>query len=52
MAGHKQVVVRFGRIGVSHQSTARSDRLKFIIATGDKFLGVDLMPRIPDQAVL
>ena len=52
MSGHEQVVIALGWIGVAHQSAFGADRVKFLVASGDQFLRINLMTRVPDQPVL
>ena len=51
VAGHKQVEVAFRRVGVAHQPALGAHRLELVVPAGDHFVGVDLMARVPDQAV-
>ena len=52
MAGHEQVVQAFFRVGIAHRPAARADRLETRIAAGDELVRINLMPGIPDEAVL
>ena len=51
VAGHEQVVGAFVWIGVAHQAPLGADRAERGEATCDQLVGIDLMARIPDQAV-
>ena len=51
VAGHEQVVVAFGRIGVAHQAALGPHRVELVVAAGDHLVGVDLVAGVPDQAV-
>ena len=51
VAGHEQVVRALVGIGVTHQAAARANRFELRIAAGDQFVRIDLMARIPDEAV-
>ena len=51
MAGHEEVVGAFFRIGVSHQAALGPNRSEAGEPTGDQFMGIDLMPSVPDEPV-
>ena len=52
VAGHEQVEVALGRVGVAHQAAPGPDRVELGRAAGDQLVRIDLMTRVPDQAVL
>ena len=51
VAGHEQVERAFGRVGVTHQAPLGPDRVQPVGAAGDQLVGIDLVARVPDQAV-
>ena len=51
VAGHEQVERAFGRIGVAHQAPLGPDRVQTVGPAGDQLVGIDLVARVPDQAV-
>ena len=51
VAGHEQVERALGRIGVTHQAPLGPDRVQAAGAAGDQLVGIDLVARVPDQAV-
>ena len=52
MAGHEQVVVALGRVGVAHQAALGADRVELRGAAGDQLVRIDLVAGVPDQPVL
>ena len=51
MACHEQVVLTLRRVGVAHQPPFGPHRLKLVVATGEQFVGIDLVARVPDQSI-
>ena len=50
--GHEQVVGALGRVGVAHQAAPGPDRVQFGGTAGDQLVRIDLVARVPHQAVL
>ena len=51
MAGHEQVVGALVGIGVAHQAPLGANRAERGEAARDQLVGINLMTRVPDQAV-
>ena len=51
VTGHEQIVVALGRVGVAHQPALAPHRQEFVVPARHHFVGVDLVPGVPDQAV-
>ena len=51
VAGEEQVVVAFHRVGIAHQSAAEADGVEIVVAAGNQLVRIDLMARVPDQAI-
>lgn len=52
MTGHEEVIGALQRIRIAHQATTGTDRIELVISSCDQFMGVDLVPGIPDQTVM
>ena len=52
VAGHKEVIFAFGRIGIAHQPALRPHGGKFVVAAGQHLVGVNLMARVPDEPIV
>ena len=52
MTGHEQVVTTLGRIRITHQAATGANGGEILVAARDHFVGVDLVARVPDEAVL
>ena len=48
---HEQVVFAFVRIGVAHQAALGADRLELLEPAGQHFVRINLVSRVPDQAI-
>lgn len=52
VARHEKVVLGLVRIRVAHQAAASSKPVEMFVPTCHEFVRVDLMTRVPDQAIL
>ena len=51
VAGEEEVVFAFGRVGIAHRAAAEADVVEILVAAGDQLVRIDLMARVPDQAI-
>ncbi len=51
MPGHEEVVIALLRVRIAHQPPLRADGAELVVAAGDQLMRIDLMTRVPDQAV-
>ncbi len=51
MPRHEQVKFAFMRIRVTHQAAARTDRAEFLESAGDELVRINLVARVPDEAI-
>ena len=51
VAGHEQVVGALVGVRVAHQAALRADRAEAAEAARDQLVGIDLVARIPNEAI-
>ena len=51
MSRHEQVERAFGRVGVTHQAPFGPNRVQTTRAAGDQLVRINLVARVPDQAI-
>src|SRR5439155_23941842 len=50
-AGHERVEGVLVRVGIAHQAAAGADALEAVVTAGNQLVRIDLMARVPDEAV-
>ena len=52
MPGHEEIEGALVRVGITHQAAAGADGAELGIPAGDQFVGIDLVARVPNEAIV